>query len=203
MRVIKRYSNRRLYDTEASRTLTQADLASLIKDGVEVKVIDSVTGKDISLMILGKIVLAEASSWGDVKQSKELFTTIIELGGKKTMSILKNTVLASIGVIHVTKDKAEKIIDELIKKGELDKSDRKKAVMELLEKAEKSTAGIREKISKEAGKAQKEISKLAKEVREYQLIKRGDLQKLETKLDKLTKAVASLEKQLAEKEEKE
>lgn len=200
MRVIKRYSNRRLYDTEASRTLTQADLASLIKGGVEVRVVDSATGKDVSLMVLGRIVLAEASSWGDVKQSKELFTTIIELGGKKTMSILKNTVLASIGIIQVTKAKAEKIIDDLIKKGELDKSDRKKAVMELLDKAEKSTAGIREKISKEAGKAQKEISKLAKEVRDYKLIKRGDLQKIETKLDKLTKAVASLEKQLAEKE---
>ncbi len=200
MRVIKRYSNRRLYDTEASRTLTQADLASLIKGGVEVRVVDSATGKDISLMVLGRIVLAEASSWGDVKQSKELFTTIIELGGKKTMSILKNTVLASIGIIQVTKAKAEKIIDNLIKKGELDKSDRKKAIMELLDKAEKSTAGIREKISKEAGKAQKEISKLAKEVRDYKLIKRGDLQKIETKIDKLTKAVASLEKQLAEKE---
>jgi polyhydroxyalkanoate synthesis repressor PhaR len=200
MRVIKRYSNRRLYDTEASRTLTQADLASLIKGGVQVRVVDSTTGKDISLMVLGRIVLAEASSWGDVKQSKELFTTIIELGGKKTMSILKNTVLASIGIIQVTKAKAEKIIDDLIKKGELDKSDRKKAVMELLDKAEKSTAGIREKISKEAGKAQKEISKLAKEVRDYKLIKRGDLQKIETKIDKLTKAVASLVKQLAEKE---
>ena len=200
MRVIKRYSNRRLYDTEASRTLTQADLASLIKNGIEVRVVDSATGKDISLMVLGRIVLAEASSWGDVKQSKELFTTIIELGGKKTMSILKNTVLASIGIIQVTKAKAEKIIDDLIKKGELDKSDRKKAVMELLDKAEKSTAGIREKISKEAGKAQKEISKLAKEVRDYKLIKHSDLQKLETKLDKLTKVVASLEKQLAEKE---
>jgi len=200
MRVIKRYSNRRLYDTEASRTLTQADLASLIKGGVEVRVVDSATGKDVSLMVLGRIVLAEASSWGDVKQSKELFTTIIELGGKKSMSILKNTVLASIGVIQVTKAKAEKIIDDLIKRGELDKSDRKKAVMELLDKAEKSTAGIREKISKEAGKAQKEISRLAKEVRDYKLIKRSDLQKIETKLDKLTKVVASLEKQLAEKE---
>ncbi len=200
MRVIKRYSNRRLYDTEASRTLTQADLASLIKEGVEVRVVDSATGKDISLMVLGKIVLAETSSWGDVKQSKELFTTIIELGGKKSMSILKNTVLASIGVIQVTKAKAEKIIDNLIKKGELDKSDRKKAIMELLDKAEKSTAGIREKISKEAGRAQKEISKLAKEVRDYKLIKSSDLQKLETKLDKLTKAVASMEKQLAAKE---
>jgi len=193
MRVIKRYSNRRLYDTEASRTLTQADLASLIKNGIEVRVVDSATGKDISLAVLGKIVLSEASSWGNVKQSKELFTTIIELGGKKSMSILKNTVLASIGAFHVTKDKAEKIIDDLIKKGELDESDRKKAIME-------STAGIREKISKEAGKAQKEISKLIKELKDYKLVKRSDIQNLETKVDKLTKAVAGLEKQLGAKE---
>ena len=59
------------------------------------------------------------------------------------MSLLKNTVLASIGALHVTKDKAEKIIDDLIRRGELDKSDRKKAVMELLEKAEKSTTDFR------------------------------------------------------------
>ncbi len=200
MRVIKRYSNRRLYDTEASRTLTQADLASLIKNGIEVRVVDSATGKDISLAVLGKIVLSEASSWGNVKQSKELFTNIIELGGKKSMSILKNTVLASIGAFQVTKDKAEKIIDDLIKKGELDESDRKKAIMELLEKADKSTAGIREKISKEAGKAQKEIAKLIKELKDYKLVKRSDIQNLETKVDKLTKAVAGLEKQLSAKE---
>jgi len=199
MRVIKRYSNRRLYDTEASQTLTQGDLASLIKNGIEVKVVDSVTGKDITLGILGKIVLAEASSWGDVKQSKELFINIIELGGMKSMSILKNTILASIGAIQVTKDKAEKIIDELIKKGELDKSDRKKAIMELLDKADKSTAGWREKVAKEASRAQKEVSRLAREVKDYKLIKRSDLQKLETKVDKLTKAVSRLEKQLAEK----
>lgn len=199
MRIIKRYSNRRLYDTESSRTLTQTELASLIKDGLEVKVVDVATGKDITVAVLGRIVLAEAPTWGDAKKSKELFTKIIKIGGSKSMSILKNTVLASIGALHVTKDKAEKIIDDLIKKGELNESQRKKAVMELLDKAEKSTAGIREKISKEVGKAQKEISKLAQEIREYKLVKRSDLQKLESKVDQLTKAIAKLEKQLSEK----
>jgi polyhydroxyalkanoate synthesis repressor PhaR len=199
MRVVKRYSNRRLYDTQSSRTLTQTELASLIKDGLEVKVVDAATGKDITVAVLGRIVLAEAPTWGDVKKSKELFTKIIEIGGSKSMSILKNTVLASIGALHVTKEKAEKIIDDLIKRGELDESQRKKAVMELLDKAEKSTAGIREKISKEVGKAQKEISRLAKEVKEYKLVKRADLQKLEGKVDKLTEAITKLEKQLSEK----
>ncbi len=199
MRTIKRYKNRRLYDLEASRTLTQPELASLIKSGVEVRVIDSSTGEDITAAVLGKIVLAEAEEWGDVGQSQELFASIIKLGGSKTMSILKNTVLASIGAIQVTKAKAEKVIDELIKKGELDQSQRKKAIMELLEKAEKSTAGVREKIVKEASRATKEISRLAKEVKDCRLVNRTDMKKLEAKLDKLTKAVSDLEKQLAAK----
>ena len=200
MRIIKRYSNRRLYDTQASQTLTQSELASLIKSGIEVRVVDSATGRDITLAILGKIVLAEASSWGDPRESKELFTTIIKLGGAKSMSILKNTILASIGALHVTKEKAEKIIDDLIKRGELDKSERKKAVMELLDKAEKSTAGVRVRIAKEAGKAQKEVSRLAREVKEFKLVTRGDLKKIEDKIDKLTKAISQLEKQMAPKQ---
>ncbi|MCH9025219.1 MAG: polyhydroxyalkanoate biosynthesis repressor PhaR, partial [candidate division Zixibacteria bacterium] len=43
MRVIKRYSNRRLYDTESSRTITQSDLSEMVKEGIELKVIDSQT----------------------------------------------------------------------------------------------------------------------------------------------------------------
>jgi len=200
MRTIKRYKNRRLYDMDSSRILTQADLAGLVKRGVEVRVVDSSTGRDITLAVLGRIVLAEAEKWGDVGESKELFASIIKLGGRKTMSILRNTVLASLGAIQVTKAKAEKIIDELIKKGELDRSDRKKAIMELLDKAEKSTAGVRERIAKETSKATREISKLAKEIKEYRLVNRSDMRKLEAKLDKLTKAVADFEKQLSGKE---
>ena len=116
------------------------------------------------------------------------------------MSILKNTILASIGAIQVTKAKAEKIIDELIKKGELDKSDRKKAIMELLDRADKSTAGVRDKIYKEASKAQMQVSKLTKEVKEYKLVTRSDLKKLEGKLDKLTRAISNLEKEITAKQ---
>ena len=109
------------------------------------------------------------------------------------MSILKDTVLASIGAFHVTKDKAEKIVDELIKKGELTKSDRKKAVMELVEKAEKSTAALKDKVFRETGKVHQSVTKAVKDLK---LVKQADLQKLEKKIDKLTRAVEALEKKL-------
>jgi poly(hydroxyalkanoate) granule-associated protein len=176
-----------------SRTITQADLALLVKNGAEIKVVDNATGDDITLPVLGRVMLAESSNWDDIKESKELFKKIITLGGDRSMSVLKNTILASIGVIQVTKAKAEKIIDDLIKKGELDKSDRKKAVMELLDKAEKSTSQLKDKIVRGADRTGQEVSKVVKSLN---VAKQTDLKKLEAKLDKLTKTLKSLEKKL-------
>ncbi len=193
MRVIKRHRNRRLYDTEDSRTITQADLAALVKRGADLKVIDNASGKDITLTVLGKVMLSEASSWEEIRESKELFRRIITLGGDKSMSVLKNTILASIGALQVTKAKAEKVIDELIKKGELDKSDRKRAVMELLEKAEKSTAQLREKVSKGADRTSKEFHRIVKSIN---VAKQSDLKKLENKVDRLARALKNLERKI-------
>ena len=109
------------------------------------------------------------------------------------MSILKNTVLASIGAFQVTKAKAEQIIDDLIKKGDLEESDRKKAVMELLDKAEKSTAKFADKVSKEASKVRTEVTNA---VSKLNLAKQSDLKALEKKIDNLTKSLAALEKKL-------
>jgi len=191
MRVIKRYSNRRLYDTETSRTITQKDLAELVRTGADIKVVESATGRDITMAVLGRTLVQQADSWQNLKESKELFRGIIAAGGDKSMSILKNTILASIGAFEVTKAKAEQIVDDLIKKGELNKSDRKKAVMEMLEKTEKSTAKWKDKVVAESSKVQASVSKA---VNDLKLVKQADLAKIEKKLDKLTKAIADLNK---------
>ena len=195
MRVVKRYSNRRLYDTQSSRTITQFDLARMIREGHQVKVVDSATGKDITVEVLGRVMLSETSRRQTISEARDMLRDMIITGGNKSMSILRNTVLASIGALHVTKAKAEKIIDDLIKKGELDKSDRKKAVMELLEKAEKSTADIRAKIYKEAEKAQKNVSKMASSLKG---VKADDLAKIDAKIKRLAKRVKDLEAKLSE-----
>lgn len=190
MKVIKRYKNRRLYDAETSRTITQFDLARMIREGRQVQVVDSTTGEDITRDVLGRVLLAESERWGSVGEIREMLRNLIYLGGDKSMSLLKNTILASIGALQVTREKAEKIIDDLIKKGELDRSSRKKAVMELLDKADKSTADFRKKITKEAEKARKSAGKLAHDL---VWVKQADLKKLEAKLNRLAKRVKELE----------
>ncbi len=193
MRIIKRYSNRRLYDTTDSRTITQSHLASMVREGADVKIVDTASGRDITLAVLGRIMISEAPRWGDRRQTKEVFSKLIMVGGEKSMSILKNTVLASIGAFQVTRARAEKVIDDLIKKGDLDKSKRKQAVMELLDKAEKSTSQLKEKVLKEAGRAQQEVTGAVKKLN---LARQSDMKKLETKVDKLAKQLKKLEKKL-------
>ncbi|MCB2231344.1 hypothetical protein KQH82_11570 [bacterium] len=195
MRIIKRYKNRRLYDTESSRSITQFELARMIEEGEKIQVIDSVTGEDITLTVLGRVMAGQSSVWENVSEATEFLQTAIQLGKDTSMSILKNTVLASIGLFNVTKAKAEQIVDDLIKKGEVDKSKRKDAVMELLEKAEKSTESFRKKVLSEADKAQKGVSKFAKE---NIWVRQSDLDKLDGKINRLAKKVRELESKIDE-----
>jgi len=49
-RVIKRYKNRRLYDTSEKKTIKLKDVANLVKQDVSFKVIDNKTGKDVTYL---------------------------------------------------------------------------------------------------------------------------------------------------------
>ncbi len=57
MRVIKKYPNRRLYDTEKSSYITLAQVHDIIRTNVEFKVVDAETGEDITRSILVQIIL--------------------------------------------------------------------------------------------------------------------------------------------------
>ena len=54
MRTIKRYPNRKLYDMTDSRYITLNEIADLVRDGVEIRVIDSKTSEDITKITLAK-----------------------------------------------------------------------------------------------------------------------------------------------------
>lgn len=55
--VIKRYSNRKLYDTQASRYVTLEELEELIQAGKEISVVDVSSGADLTSITLAQIIL--------------------------------------------------------------------------------------------------------------------------------------------------
>jgi len=58
--VIKKYPNRRLYDTSARRYVNLEDLAALIREGREVQVVDAKTGEDLTRVVLTQIIVEDA-----------------------------------------------------------------------------------------------------------------------------------------------
>jgi len=58
--VIKKYPNRRLYDTAASRYINLEDIAGFIRDGKDVKVVDAQTGEDLTRLTLTQIIVDDA-----------------------------------------------------------------------------------------------------------------------------------------------
>jgi len=57
--VIKKYNDRRLYDTGAKRYVNLEDVAQMIREGIEVEVLDSRTGRDLTRVILTQIIIED------------------------------------------------------------------------------------------------------------------------------------------------
>ena len=57
--LIKKYANRKLYDTRTSRYITLEGISDLLRDGSDIKVVDRETGRDITSVILSQVVATE------------------------------------------------------------------------------------------------------------------------------------------------
>ena len=78
-RFIKKYPNRRLYDTETSTYITLSDVKQLVLDQEEFKVIDAKTNEDLTRSILLQIILEEESGQGAFPFVLHCFTAGQEL----------------------------------------------------------------------------------------------------------------------------
>jgi polyhydroxyalkanoate synthesis repressor PhaR len=63
-RVIRKYGNRRLYDTAGKRYVNLEEIAEMIRGGADVQVLDAAAGDDITASILTQIVVEETRTGG-------------------------------------------------------------------------------------------------------------------------------------------
>jgi polyhydroxyalkanoate synthesis regulator protein len=197
MKIIKRYKNRRLYDTDLKKYITHQELAAIVRLDIPFRIIENATGQDITLPVLGQLLAGELKGRPARGGTKRILIEAINRGGKQSMAILKNTFLAGVGIVNLTKKKAEEVIDSLIKAGQIHKSDRKEAVMELLDKAEASTAKMAEKVKKETSGWQKEVKKISDRIK--QLADKLPQKRIIADLERLNKKVDELAKKINEK----
>ena len=95
-RVIKKYANRRLYDSTGSRHVTLDDLRKMIVSGDKVKVIDDRSGEDLTRAVLLQVI-SEQEQFGTPVLSIELLESIIRFYGNPVQEMLTRYMEQSVG----------------------------------------------------------------------------------------------------------
>ncbi len=88
-RIIKKYPNRRLYDTQISSYITLEDVRQLICDGEKFEVVDAKSGEDLTRTVLLQII-AEHEEKGQPIFSTELLTQVIRFYGDALQGFMGN-----------------------------------------------------------------------------------------------------------------
>jgi polyhydroxyalkanoate synthesis repressor PhaR len=78
--IIKKYANRRLYDTEKSAYITIEDISLIIRGGREVEVVDAKTKEDVTASMLTHVILEESRK-RNILLPVPLLHLIIQYGG--------------------------------------------------------------------------------------------------------------------------
>jgi polyhydroxyalkanoate synthesis repressor PhaR len=116
MPVIKRYSNRKLYDTESKRYVTLEDLADFIRQGEDVRVVDHVSGEDLTSVTLLQVIFEEEKKIGGLLP--QVFLTRMIRAGGDTVSALRGR-LAAFDPFQVVDEEIRRRIEGLKEQGRL------------------------------------------------------------------------------------
>lgn len=198
MRLIKRYDNRKLYDTTTSKTLTLKDIATLIREGKEIKVVDA-SDKDITNKVLAQIFLQENLSTKQFVLSKFVLEWLIK-ESDKLESFTKKVLLGGVGLATLTQEKAEQLVNELVKKGEVEEKDKSRVVGQVISKLEKGSKEFKhivEGLVQDAASKDKDEPKTEQEILAE---KEQEIAELKKQIKELTKEVEKAEKAEAKEE---
>jgi len=92
--IIKKYANRRLYDTERSCYITLEDLGTMVRDGREFRVLDAKSGDDITHNVLTQIIMDEETR-GETLLPVNFLRHLIGMYGDKMQSMVPQYLEAS------------------------------------------------------------------------------------------------------------
>ena len=101
--IIKRYGNRRLYNTETKSYVNYEELAKLVRDGQDIKVVDSTTKEDVTKAVLIQMILEEEKNNKTVLPTAFLFQ-LLRSREDSVQDFFKNHLSASFNAYLKTKE---------------------------------------------------------------------------------------------------
>ena len=100
MRIIKRYANRKLYDTQESRYVTLDQISQMIRDGEDVQVLDNNSKEDLTSVTLAQIIFEEEKKKRSFLPLYAL-RNIIQSGGESIQDLMNQITESAERVGHI------------------------------------------------------------------------------------------------------
>ncbi len=119
--VIKRYPNRKLYDTEARHYIALERVAELIRGGGEVQVVDHATGADITAVILSQVI-ADQERRRSRPMPHDVLAALVQASGDRVMA-LRRALASPLERLRQVDAEIERRLDALVAAGELGEED--------------------------------------------------------------------------------
>lgn len=117
MLIIKRYPNRKLYDTEAKKYITLDGISDLIRVGQEIQVLDHASGEDLTAVILTQIIFEqEKKNSGFLPRA--VLRGLVQAGGD-TLGSLRRTLASPLEMFQHVDDEIRRRVEALVKRGEM------------------------------------------------------------------------------------
>jgi polyhydroxyalkanoate synthesis repressor PhaR len=181
MVIIKRYPNRKLYDTEAKQYITLDGIAALIREGQEVQIHDHTTGEDLTTLTLTQIIFEQEKKQGGFLP-RSVLTGLVQAGGD-TLGVLRRTLASPLEMFGHVDEEIEQRIANLVQQGEIEADEANHLLNKLLSRGTRA-------ISNPLAAGEEAIGQL---LHRHGVPTRDDWRKLTDQLDALSSALEELD----------
>ncbi|MFN3988777.1 MAG: polyhydroxyalkanoate synthesis repressor PhaR [Erythrobacter sp.] len=117
--IIKKYANRRLYNTASSSYITLEDLAGMVRENVEFQVLDAKTGDDITHSILTQIIMDEEANGTQQMLPVSFLRQLIGMYGNSMQALMPSYLEASMDNFRTNQAKIREAFDKGMSAGPL------------------------------------------------------------------------------------
>ncbi len=109
--IIKKYANRRLYNTSSSSYITLDDLSAMVRENVDFQVIDARSGDDITHAILTQIIMDEEAN-GEQMLPVSFLRELIGMYGKSMQAMMPQYLEASMAQFHANQEQMREVFQQ-------------------------------------------------------------------------------------------
>jgi polyhydroxyalkanoate synthesis repressor PhaR len=117
--IIKKYANRRLYDTQKSTYITLEDLSQMTRAGVEFRVVDAKTNEDLTHNVLTQIIMEEEARGGQTLLPVDFLRQLISMYGDNMQAIVPQYLTASMDAFRQNQQQFQSALKGVLTSGPL------------------------------------------------------------------------------------